>query len=52
MYDDAPKSRILGGVFIATKGILQDARPLKVTDVSAHLDDTATSGFGHEDDAH
>jgi len=52
MYYDAPKSGILGGVLIATKGILQDARLLKVTDVPAHLDDAATGGIGHEDDTH
>lgn len=42
----------LGGGFISTKGILQDARLLKVTDVSAHLDNATTGGGGHEDHAY
>lgn len=51
MYD-ASEIWNLGGGLIATEGILQDARLLKVTDVSAHLDDAATGGIGHEDDTH
>lgn len=49
---DAPKSGILGGGLIATKGILQDARLLKVTDVSAHLDDATAGGIGHQNHTH
>ena len=43
-----------GGVLIAAEGVLQDAGAglLKVTDVSARLDDAAAGGAGHEDHAH